>query len=212
MNPLLSINFEQFRNFLKNNVLIYVLAILNIVIFIFNISLGNSNAEVSSQIDSTQLNAKHIETQINQLNTINNDLNTLKQTEEEILDKCLNFGKKTSIYKFLTKINLFLKENTSKLNVSISNSYNLTQKQSLSLDQNLQNFNGNYVIVDYLMTFRSSFQDMLNFLKSMHELPYFITLKQMDIKIDTKASSTEEPLLNVNLTYSMLGKIKIKEA
>jgi len=152
-----------------------------------------------------------MENQINQLKNINNDLETLNQLEADITKKCLNFGKKTSIYKLLTKINQLLPNSESSLNVSTSSSYNLTLKQPITLDQNLQSFNGNYVLVDYTMTFKANFKDTLDFIKSMNNFPYFISLKQMDIKLDIKSTAETRPLLNVSLVYSILGKIKMKE-
>lgn len=211
MNSSSSINFESIKNFIKGHLLICILAIFNIALFFISISLGNSCDEISSQIDSIQLNAKHMENQINQLKNINNDLETLNQLEADITKKCLNFGKKTSIYKLLTKINQLLPNSESSLNVSTSSSYNLTLKQPITLDQNLQSFNGNYVLVDYTMTFKSNFKDTLDFIKSMNNFPYFISLKQMDIKLDIKSTAETRPLLNVSLVYSILGKIKMKE-
>ena len=211
MNSLSSINFQNIKTFIRGNLLICTLAILNIIIFFISISFENSCDEIASQIDSIHLNAKHIENEINQLKTISSDLTTLNQLETDITKKCLNFGKKTSIYKLLTKINQLLSSPEASLNVSISSSYNLTLKQAISLDQNLQNFTGNYILVDYTMTFKSNFKDTLNFIKSINNLPYFINLKQMDMKLDITPTTNGDPLLNVSLVYSMLGKIKIKE-
>ena len=121
------------------------------------------------------------------------------------LKKCVNFGKKTSVYKFLTQISdLFPTD--SNLNLSIVKSYNITKNQSLLLDQDLQAFEGDNICVDYALSFVCPYSKMIQIINDMgSRLNYFARLKQVEIK-----NMAKDDNLSVNLVYTVLGKIHPK--
>ncbi len=205
-----SIDLGKIKEFIRNNVIVCLLVIVDCILFFVNVSLSHSVEETSSQMDALQLQYNYVKTQLANLNSIEKDLSTIKSLEEDIFDKCLNFGKKTSIYKFLTKINQISAEVAKSLNVTIVNSVDVTKSQQISLDQSLLDYNGDYVIVDYKMTFNGSFSTIVYFINKINEIDNFITLKSIDIN-EIKRPLEQASVCDVTLVYSILGKIKIKD-
>lgn len=214
MNSLSNITIEDIKQFIKNNKLMCTLAIASIVLFILRNNFSASCDEISSQMDSINLQVKQMEKQINMLRTVDADLKHLDGIKADIFKKCLNFGKNTSTYKFFNQLNEILKGHQITSTNSITKSYNLIKKQSLTLEQDLSPFNGDIILVEYTMAFKTNFKNLMAFLKQMEQLDRLIRLKQLDIRqgeINNKDGEIVRNDLNVNLVFSILGKISLKE-
>ena len=205
MGSLNNISVDQVKDFVKNNILLCVMLALDIVLFFSAISLGSSNDELEGQIDSLSIKKNQIESNITKLSTVNKDYQALQDFKTKFSKKCVNFGKKTSVYKFLNQISGFFEESAS-LNLSIVKSYNISKSQVLSLDQDLQPFKDDNIIVDYSLTYKATYSDVIKIINAINLLNYFIKLKQVDIK-----TTGDESILSANLVYSVLGKIRPKE-
>ena len=208
MKPL---TFEYILAFLKANISICILLVFDIVLGFSTILLGNYKSEIGTQIADVQAKVKRIEGQIKNLTGIQSDINKLSQIEEKIYKKCVNFGKKTALYKFSGKINSFLNEGRNGISETWTNTYNLTKKQSISLDQDMRSFQNDYVVSNYSISFKSTFEQLIDFLKNVLTYDRLMQLKTLDVKNINSTKGEEENLLNVNITYSILGKIKLKE-
>lgn len=205
MGNLNNISADQVKIFVKNNILLCVMFALDVVLFFSAISLGSSNAELEGEIDSFSIKKNQIQNNMTKLSTINKDHKTLQEFKAKFSKKCVNFGKKTSVYKFLNQVSSFFQENST-LNLSILKSYNITKGQMLSLEQDLQAFKGDNIIVDYSLTCTATYSEIIKMINDMNTLNYFIKLKQIDIK-----TTNTEGNLSANLVYSVLGKIVPKE-
>lgn len=205
MGNLNNISVDQVKDFIKNNILLCVMLALDIVLFFSAISLGSSNDELEGQIDSLSIKKNQIESNITKLSTVNKDYQALQDFKTKFSKKCVNFGKKTSVYKFLNQISGFFQENST-LNLSILKSYNITKGQVLSLEQDLQAFKDDNIIVDCSLTCTATYSEIIKMINDMNTLNYFIKLKQIDIK-----PTNIEEKLSANLVYSVLGKIRPKE-
>ena len=205
MGNLNNISVDQVKDFVKNNILLCVMLALDIVLFFSAISLGSSNDELEGQIDSLSIKKNQIGSNITKLSTVNKDYQALQDFKTKFSKKCVNFGKKTSVYKFLNQISEFFEENSG-LNLSIVKSYNITKNQALSLDQDLQSFKDDNIIVDYSLTYKATYSEIIKTINAINSLNYFIKLKQVDIK-----TIGDESTLSANLVYSVLGKIRPKE-
>ncbi len=214
MNNLSNITIEDIKQFIKNNKLMCVLAVASFVLFILRNNFSASCDEISSQMDSVNLQVKQMEKQINMLRTVDADLKHLDGIKMDIFKKCLNFGKNTSTYKFFNRLNEILKGHQITSTNSITKSYNLIKKQSLTLEQDLSPFNGDIILVEYTMAFKTNFKNLMAFLKQMGQLDRLIRLKQLDIRQGETSNKDGEIVrnnLNVNLVFSILGKISLKE-
>lgn len=214
MNNLSNITLEDIKLFIKNNKLLCVFAIATIVLFNLSNHFSTSCNEISAQMDSINLQVKQMEKQINMLRTVDVDLKNLETIKANIFKKCLNFGKNTSTYKFFNKLNEILKKSQIASTNAITKSYNLIKRQNLTLEQDLSAFNGDLILVEYSMTFRSNFKNMMDFFKRIEQLDRFMRLKQLDIRQNENGSKKDETVtndLNVNLVFSILGKIALKE-
>lgn len=205
MGSLNNISVDQVKDFVKNNILLCVMLALDIVLFFSAISLGSSNDELEGEIDSLSIKKNQIESNITKLSTVNKDYQALQDFKTKFSKKCVNFGKKTSVYKFLNQISGFFEESAS-LNLSIVKSYNISKSQVLSLEQDLQPFKDDNIIVDYSLTYKATYSDVIKIINAINSLNYFIKLKQVDIK-----TTGDESILSANLVYSVLGKIRPKE-
>ena len=205
MGSLNNISVDQVKVFVKNNILLCVMLALDIVLFFSAISLGSSNDELEGQIDSLSIKKNQIGSNITKLSTVNKDYQALQDFKTKFSKKCVNFGKKTSVYKFLNQISEFFEENSG-LNLSIVKSYNITKNQALSLDQDLQSFKDDNIIVDYSLAYKATYLEIIKIINAINSLNYFIKLKQVDIK-----TIGDESTLSANLVYSVLGKIRPKE-
>lgn len=205
-----NITVNDVKDFVKNNVTICALILVNLVCFIMANSYGNAKGRYSNQLDQEQLKVKKLETELDNLKTISADIEALSKSEEAIWEKCLNFGKKTSLYKFVNKVHAFLDENEEHDFVAnLTSAYDLTKKQPISMDQDVSDLHGDYVLGEYTMNFKGNFAQLLSFMKKIQEMEYYIQLKQIDLK----ALNTEDlEELTISLIYQILGKIKIKEA
>lgn len=214
MNNLSNITVEDIKQFIKNNKLMCVLVIVCIVLFILRNNFSASCDELSSQMDSVALQVKQMEKQINMLRTVDADLKHLDGIKADIFKKCLNFGKNTSTYKFFNRLNEIFKEHQITSTNSITKSYNLIKKQSITLEQDLSHFNGDIILVECTMAFNTNFKNLIAFLKQMEQFDRLIRLKQLDIRqreTRNKDGEKTENDLNVNLVFSILGKISLKE-
>jgi|GEM_PF-4869002 len=205
MGNLNNISLEQVKDFAKNNILLCILLVLDIVLFFSAVSLGSSNDELEGKIDSLSIKKNQIQSNITKLTGVNKDYQMFQEVKTKLVKKCVNFGKKTSVYKFLNQISEFFQEGAN-LNLSIVKSYNITKNQALSLDQDLQSFNDDNIIVDYSLTYTASYSEIIKIINAMNSLNYFIKLKQVDIK-----TTGDEGNLSANLVYRVLGKIRPKE-
>ena len=64
------------------------------------------------------------------------------------------------------------------------------------------------------MAFKTNFKNLMAFLKQMEQLDRLIRLKQLDIRqgeTNNKDGEIVRNDLNVNLVFSILGKISLKE-
>ena len=172
MNSLSNITIEDIKQFIKNNKLMCVLAVASVVLFVLRNNFSTSCDEISSQMDSINLQVKQMEKQINMLRTVDADLKHLDGIKADIFKKCLNFGKNTSTYKFFNRLNEILKGHQITSTNSITKSYNLIKKQSLTLEQDLSSFNGDIILVEYTMAFKTNFKNLMAFLKQMEQLSY----------------------------------------
>lgn len=206
MGNLNNISADQVKDFVKNNILLSIVFAIDVVLFFSAIRLSASNDELEGKIDSCSIKKNQIQNNITKLSTINKDYKTLQDFKTKFAKKCVNFGKKTSVYKFLNQISSFFQENST-LNLSMVKSYNITKNQILSLDQDLQLFKEDNIIVDYSLTYTATYSEVIKIINDMNTLNYFIKLKQIDIK----TTGTEDKL-SVNLVYSVLGKIIPKES
>ncbi len=211
MSNLSSITLEDVKQFIKHNKLMCVLVVINAVLFILYNNFDTSCDEISSQMDSINLQVKQIEKQMNMLRTVEADLKQLENVKIDILKKCLNFGKNTSTYKFFNTLNTILNEHHIVSTNSITKSYNLIKKQNLTLEQDLSPFNGDLILVEYMMVFKSSFKSLIAFLQKMEHLNRLICLKQIDIRESEAVRENLEDNLNVSLIFSILGKIAMQE-
>lgn len=214
MNNLSNITVEDIKQFIKNNKLMCALAIASIVLFVLRNNFSASCDELSSQMDSINLQVKQMEKQINMLRTVDADLKHLDGIKADIFKKCLNFGKNTSTYKFFNRLNEMLKEHQITSTNSITKSYNLIKKQSITLEQDLSHFNGDIILVECTMAFKSNFKNLMGFLKQMEQMDRLIRLKQFNVRQEETSNNVEEKTtnnLNVNLVFSILGKISLKE-
>ena len=205
MGSLNNISLDQVKDFAKNNILLCILLVLDIVLFFSAVSLGSSNDELEGKIDSLSIKKNQIQSNITKLTGVNKDYQMFQEVKTKLVKKCVNFGKKTSVYKFLNQISEFFQEGTN-LNLSIVKSYNITKNQALSLDQDLQAFKDDNIIVDYSLTYTASYSEIIKIINAMNSLNYFIKLKQLEIK-----TTGDEGNLSANLVYRVLGKIRPKE-
>lgn len=214
MNNLPSITLEDVKQFIKNNKIICVLLVATIVLFVLRSKFSANCDEISSQMDSINLQVKQMEKQINMLRTVESDLKHLEGIKVDIVKKCLNFGKNTSTYKFFNQLNAIFKEHQITSTNSITKSFNLSKKQNLTLEQDLSPFNGDLILVEYTMVFKSDFKNLMGVLQRMEHLDRLIRLKQLDIRCgeaNTKSGEIITKDLSVNLVFSILGKISLKE-
>ena len=73
MGNLNNISVDQVKDFIKNNILLCVVFVLDVVLFFSAISLGSSNDELEGQIDSLSIKKNQIEGNITTLSTVNKD-------------------------------------------------------------------------------------------------------------------------------------------
>ena len=207
MNKLANIDWDSLKAFIKGNPLLCALVVLDI--FLFFIALGRSNANevLQGQISSLQVKEKQIKTNLEKLNGMEKDFETLKNVKVAILKKCLNFGKKTTVYNFLKQMDGFLPG--SKINVSNTNLYNINKSRNINFNQDLSEFDGDNVVSNYSVLFSGKIEDFATFLKQFNELPYCINLQKLELRRKETAGGIVS--LNVNLSFALLGKIQLKE-
>ena len=207
MNKLANIDWDSLKAFIKGNPLLCALVVLDI--FLFFIALGRSNANevLQGQISSLQVKEKQIKTNLEKLNGMEKDFETLKNVKVAILKKCLNFGKKTTVYNFLKQMDGFVPG--SKINVSNTNLYNINKSRNINFNQDLSEFDGDNVVSNYSVLFSGKIEDFATFLKQFNELPYCINLQKLELRRKETAGGIVS--LNVNLSFALLGKIQLKE-
>ena len=205
-NKAKDIDWNSIKAILKANTTLCALVVLDIVLFFMAIQQGSTNDSLDGQISSLGIKEKQIKANLSKLTGLEKDFEALKNIKESILKKCINFGKKTTIYNFLKQVNDFLQQN--KLTVSNTQLYNINKNRSINFNQDLEEFNGDNVIANYNASFVGAIEDLITFLNKLNELPYFINLQKLELRNNAKDDSVS---LNVNLSFSILGKIQLKE-
>lgn len=205
-NKAKDIDWNSIKAILKANTTLCALVVLDIVLFFMAIQQGSTNDSLDGQISSLGIKEKQIKANLSKLTGLEKDFEALKNIKESIQKKCINFGKKTTIYNFLKQVNDFLQQN--KLTVSNTQLYNINKNRSINFNQDLEEFNGDNVIANYNASFVGAIEDLITFLNKLNELPYFINLQKLELRNNAKDDSVS---LNVNLSFSILGKIQLKE-
>ena len=200
------IDWNSIKAILKANTTLCALVVLDIVLFFMAIQQGITNDSLDGQISSLGIKEKQIKANLSKLTGLEKDFDALKNIKESIQKQCINFGKKTVIYNFLKQVNDFLQQN--KLTVSSTQLYNVNKNRSINFNQDLEEFNGDNVIASYNASFVGVPEDLITFLNKLNELPYFINLQKLELRNNAKDDSVS---LNVNLSFSLLGKIQLKE-
>lgn len=200
------IDWNSIKAILKANTTLCALVVLDIVLFFMAIQQGITNDSLDGKISSLGIKEKQIKANLSKLTGLEKDFEALKNIKESIQKKCINFGKKTTIYNFLKQINDFLQQN--KLTVSNTQLYNINKNRSINFNQDLEEFDGDNVIASYNASFVGTTEDLITFLNKLNELPYFINLQKLELRNNAKDDSIS---LNINLSFSILGKIQLKE-
>ena len=207
MNKTTNIDWDTVKTFIKGNPLLCALIILDIFLFVAILGRGNANDVLQGKISSLQIKEKQIKTNLEKLKGLEKHFETLKNVKDSILKKCLNFGKKATVYNFLKQIDSFLPGK--KINISNTNLYNITKNRSINFNQDLSEFDGDHVVSTYSILFAGKTEDLTTFLKQFNELPYCINLQKLEIRNNDTTGGV--PSLNVNLSFALLGKIQLRE-
>ena len=197
-NKAKDIDWNSIKAILKANTTLCALVVLDIVLFFMAIQQGSTNDSLDGQISSLGIKEKQIKANLSKLTGLEKDFEALKNIKESIQKKCINFGKKTTIYNFLKQVNDFLQQN--KLTVSNTQLYNINKNRSINFNQDLEEFNGDNVIANYNASFVGAIEDLITFLNKLNELPYFINLQKLELRNNAKDDSVS---LNVNLSFSI---------
>lgn len=206
MNKLENIDWESIKAFIKGNTLLCALAVLDVFLFFTALGRGNTNEALQSQISSLQIKEKQIKTNLEKLNGMEKDFETLKNVKVAILKKCLNFGKKTIVYNFMKQMDGFLPGN--KVNISNTNLYDIEKGRNINFNQDLSEYDGDNIVSSYSVLFIGKIEDLQKFLKQLNELPYCINLQKLEMRNNTTAGAGT---LSINLSFALLGKIQLKE-
>ncbi|MGX8716389.1 MAG: hypothetical protein ACSW8C_00165 [bacterium] len=206
MNKLANIDLDTIKAFVKANPLLCILVVLDIALFFIAFQQDNASEALEEKISSYMIKEKQIKANLSKLTGMERDFDSLKAIKTTILKKCINFGKKITIYNFLKQIDSFLLQN--KLTVSNTQLYDINQNRNINFNQDLEEFDGDSVIASYNVFFTGSPEDLLTFLNKLNELPYFTNLQKLELRNNT---SDKGVALNVNLSFSMLGKVQLKE-
>lgn len=207
MNKLENIDWNSVKVFIKANPLLCALGALDIFLFCTAIGRGNTNSDISGQISALQIKERQIKTTLQKLNGLEKDFETLKNLKISIFKKCLNFGKKTTVYNFLKQVSSFLPGH--KINISNTNLYDITKGRSINFNQDLSEFDGDSVLSNYTVLFSGKMEDFTMFLDQFNALPYCINLQKLELRGNNTVKG--DVLLNINLTFALLGKIQLKE-
>ena len=206
MSRFVTMDLESIKYFVKNNIVQCTIVIADIFLFCVAIAWGNGGRLANNKIDTLQIQERKIKTNLDKLANVEKDLATLQDLERDILKKCVNFAKKTSVYKILNQINDFL-PNTD-LKITNTGSYDVTKNRIIGLDQDLSAFEGDIIIATYTLSFRANFEEFIEFVKNIKTLKCFIDLQQINLQ---QQNSENTQMVIVSLDYRILGKIKIKE-
>ena len=206
MNNLANIDWDSVKAFIKGNTLLCALAILDLSLLFIAIKFGDTNESMQSQISSLQIKEKQIKANLEKLVGLEKHFEILKDINTVILKKCINFGKKTKIYNFLKEIDGFLAGN--KLNIANTNLYDINRGQNINFNQDLSEFSGDSILANYNVSFVGKVEDLVSFLTQLNSLPYFTNLQKLEMRNNQRDDGV---LLNVNLSFALLGKIQLKE-
>lgn len=207
MNKLENIDWDTIKTFIRGNTLLCALAVLDVFLLFAALGRSDNNEDILNQTYNLQIKEKQIKMNLEKLKGMERDFETLKKTKAEVLQKCLNFGKKTVVYNFLKRIDGFLQG--SKINISNTNLYDITKSRNINFNQDLSEFDDDNVLSNYSVLFSAKVADFEKFLKQLNELPYCINLQKLEIRnVETKGNNA---LLNVNLSFALLGKIQLRE-
>lgn len=206
MNKLSNIDWDSVKAFIKDNTLLCALAILDIFLFVLALQRGSANDALQESISNMQLKEKQIKANLTKLTRIEKDFGTIKAIKADILKKCINFGKKTTVFNFLKQVDGFL--SGKKLSVSNTNLYDINKNRNINFNQDLEEFDGDNVLASCNVSFAGGSEDLSTFLEKLNALPYFINLQKLEMR---KNSNGDATLLNVNLSFSVLGKIQLRD-
>ena len=206
MNKLANIDWDKVKTFIKGNPVLCALLALDIFLLFVIWGHGDVNESIQNKISSLQLKEKQIRANLTKLNGLEKDFETLGNIKNDILNKCINFGEKVTIYNFLKQMDSSLPEN--KINISNVNLYDINKKRNINFNQDLSEFDGDVVIAGYNASLTGTTENFIEFLGKLNQLPYFINLQKLEMKNDP---NKEAAPLNVNLNFDLLGKIQLKE-
>lgn len=207
MNKLENIDWESIKAFIKGNTLLCALAVLDVFLFFTALGRSNTNESLRSQISSLEIKEKQIKTNLEKLNGMERDFETLKNVKDAILKRCLNFGKKTTVYNFLKQMDGFLPGN--RINISNTSLYDINKGRNINFNQDLSEFDGDSIVSNYSVLFNGKTEDLQMFLRQLNELPYCINLQKLEMR--NNSATTGVDTLNINLSFALLGKIQLKE-
>lgn len=206
MNKLANIDWDKVKTFIKGNPVLCTLLAMDIFLLFVIWGHGDTNESIQSKISSLQLKEKQIRANLTKLSGLEKDFETLGNIKNDILNKCINFGEKVTIYNFLKQMDSSLPEN--KVNISNVNLYNINKKRNINFNQDLSEFDGDVVIAGYNASLTGTTENFIEFLGKLNQLSYFINLQKLEMKNDP---NKEAAPLNVNLNFDLLGKIQLKE-
>lgn len=206
MDKLKNIDWNSIKAFVKGNVPLCVLAVLDIVLFFTALGCGNMRRTLQEKISSLQVKEQQIKVHLGKLTGLEKDFENLKNLKSDIFKGCINFGKKSNVYNLLKQIDGFLHKKN--LNVSNADLYNINKNRNINPNQDLLEFDGDNIVAKYNTSFSGTPEDLATFLEKLNQLPYFINLQKLEIKNNSANNVT---LLNVNLSFALLGKIQLKE-
>ncbi len=209
-----SLKFAQVKDFVRHNWTLLSCIAANLILFTFIFHRQEATNAVERQIDSLNIKSNLITKQMADLNNISTDLQSYKKLWTTINQKCFDFGNKTALYKFIVKMeNSFGAQSG---NISISTAYDLTNNKVIVLNQDVSEYGGHYLLVDFKVTFQSSFSTLTSFLQTLQSQDYLINVKELEIKDSSKVQTnttddtddTTKSSVSTTITFTMFGKIE----
>lgn len=224
----LSINKEQLKAWALENILAVVFFSLAGLLFAWTNYRKNETYETEKEVAILSTKAKSIEKQLTTLRGIDGDLNALDGKLKILREDLLNFGRKTEIYRFFLDF-----EQTLGLKLgspTIVRAYNFHQRTAITLDKDLSAYDGNLILVEYLINFKAPFYKLLGFIQALNSCQKYIGITKMELKEEGGASAGQsydtsnsfgttllkpnevEKSMEVTIYLTILGEIKFNES
>ena len=207
------LNFKQVIGFLRKHLLVITCIAANLILITFIFHKQEAIKSIEGQIDSLNVKSNLMTKQMAKLTNVASDLQKYQQLWAEINKNCFDFGDKTALYKFIIKMEELLGVKTNA--ITITNSYDLTTDQVITINQDISEYVGHYLLVDFKVDVRCSFDTIVSFLQALQHFNYFINIRDLTLK-ENNAPTTKsnniiseqiQSTVSATITFTMLGKI-----